>query len=82
MSEIDTPVVAKVDGEGGGTRIYCLAPENGRFRFQDQLVDSDWVWKQFEPVISRGFYIEEQASNHPSLQEIYPDSLNTVGSPR
>lgn len=78
MSDIDRPVVTKFDGGGGGVGVHCLQPENGHFRCKDQRVDADWVWSQYEPVIHRGFLVEERAENHPVLQEICPDALNTL----
>lgn len=78
MADIDTPVVTKFDGGGSGVGIYCLQPENGDFRCKDQPVDADWVWSQYEPVIHRGFIVEEQAENHPALQTIFPNALNTL----
>ena len=78
LADIDVPVVCKFDGGGSGVGIFCLEPRNGHFYCRDQRVDADWLWDKYAPTIERGFLIEERAANHPDLQEIYPDSLNTV----
>lgn len=78
MRKFDQPVVAKFDGGGSGVRIFCLKPDNGRFRCGDAVVDSDWIWNQYEPVIDKGFIVEEQVVNHPVMAKIYSRSLNTL----
>jgi hypothetical protein len=78
LSGIDVPVVSKFDGGGSGVGIFCLEPRNGQLYCRDELVDAEWLWSKYATVIERGFIIEERAENHPVLQEIYPDSLNTV----
>ncbi len=78
MEKISVPIVTKFDGGGGGVGNYSLKPEAGRFRFRDDLVDSDWIWNQYKDSMDSGFLVEERVANHPVMDELHPSSLNCL----
>jgi hypothetical protein len=78
MSAFNEPFVTKFDGGGSGVGIYCLQRAGNKFQYQGETVDAEWVWQKYASVIDRGFLIEARAENHPDLDTIYPDSLNTM----
>ena len=78
MENVDRPVMTKFDGGGGGLGIFSLEPENGKFRCGNRIVDSDWIWQQYESSIERGFLVEERVNNHPLMDSVNPSSLNTM----
>lgn len=78
MADVDRPVMTKFDGGGSGVGIYSIVPEGGSFRCGDRVVDADWIWRQYETAMQRGFLVEEKARNHPLLDAVNPGSLNTL----
>ena len=78
MAKVDVPFILKVDGGMQGSAVHLFEPENGEYRHNDELVTADWIWERFEKSLNPGFLIEEQVSNHPVLDAVYPLSLNTL----
>ena len=76
--EIAMPVICKFDGGGGGDEIYALEYDNGAFSYDGKPVDAEWIWDRYAGRMDRGFFVEERISNHPQLDELYPDALNTL----
>ena len=78
LAKIDVPFLTKFDGGGGGARNLAFEPEEGGFRSNDEIVDAEWIWRQYEGVGDTGFLVEERVRNHEDIARIYPLSLNTL----
>ena len=78
LAQIDVPFLTKFDGGGSGVLNLAFKREGSVFRCGDNVVDAEWIWRQYESVTDPGFLVEERVTNHESLAEIHPESLNTL----
>lgn len=78
FNEISQPFILKIDGGMQGAAIHLFEPESGRFRHNGKIVSADWIWDRFEKNLDPGYILEERVRNHPEIDKIYPNSLNTL----
>ena len=78
MDKVNTPVLTKFDGGGGGVGIYALEPGEPGFRCNGEVVDAAWIWSKYEQNMERGFIVEKRVYNHPLMAKQHPGSFNTL----
>ncbi|MGI9262376.1 MAG: sugar-transfer associated ATP-grasp domain-containing protein [Woeseiaceae bacterium] len=78
LAKISVPMILKIDGGMRGAGIHLIEPDSGKYLHKGELVTVDWIWDRFKKNLDPGFIIEEKAQNHPVLDEVHPESFNTL----
>ena len=78
LQKLSGSFILKVDGGMQGSAIHLFEKVGGALRHDGRHVSVDELWDRFEKNLDPGYIIEERVPNHPDIEKIYPDALNTL----
>lgn len=76
LSDCDRDIVVKPISGMGGLNVLILTHEDHRFHMLGEHYTPERIWRHMEPILEKGFLIEEKISNNRQISSIYPYSLN------